>query len=115
MRRWKREITEEIELPNQDGIRTLGENENYKYLAILEVDIIKAAEMKEKSISDERESFSKPKSAAGISSKGKTPGLFSLVWYSGPFFQRTREELNKWTRRQENRWRDTKHYFREMT
>ena len=38
---------EGIELPNQDRIRTLGQNENYKYL-ILEADTIKKAEMKEK-------------------------------------------------------------------
>ena len=31
----------EIELPNQENIRTLGEKENFKYLEILEADIIK--------------------------------------------------------------------------
>ena len=44
----KRPITEGIELANQEKIRMLGEKENYKYLGILEVDIIKEAEMKEK-------------------------------------------------------------------
>ena len=65
-------ITNVIELPNQERIRTLGEKENYKCLVILEVDI-KQAEMKEKkikkSISDERENFSKRSSVEGISSK----------------------------------------------
>ena len=37
-----------IELPNEKVIRTLGEKENYKYLAMLEVDIIKQARMNEK-------------------------------------------------------------------
>ncbi len=37
----KRQIREEIELPNQERIRTLGEKENYKYLGILEADNIK--------------------------------------------------------------------------
>ena len=37
-----------IELPNQEKIRTLGEKETYKYLAILEADTIKQVEMKEK-------------------------------------------------------------------
>ena len=35
-----------IELPNQEKIRTLTENETYKYLGILEADIIKQVEMK---------------------------------------------------------------------
>ena len=30
------EVTEGIELPNQERIRMLGEKENYKYLGILE-------------------------------------------------------------------------------
>ena len=34
----KGEITEGIEPPNQERIRTLGEKENYKYLGILETD-----------------------------------------------------------------------------
>ena len=37
----KRYLTDGMELPNQDKIRTRGENETYKYLGILEVDIIK--------------------------------------------------------------------------
>ena len=44
MRSRKRQMTEGIELPNQEKVRTLGE----KYLGILEVDTIKPAEMKEK-------------------------------------------------------------------
>ena len=35
MKRGKREITEEIELPNQERIQMLGEKENYKYFGIL--------------------------------------------------------------------------------
>ena len=37
----KREITEGIELSNQERIRTLREKEIYKYLGILEADAIK--------------------------------------------------------------------------
>ena len=44
----KRETTEGIALPDQKNIGTHGEKENYKYLKILEVDIIKQMEMKEK-------------------------------------------------------------------
>ena len=39
---------ERIELPNQDKIRTLGINETYKYLGILEAENIKQVEIKEK-------------------------------------------------------------------
>ena len=44
----KRHMTDGIELPNQDKIRTLGENETYKYLGILEADTVKQVEMKDK-------------------------------------------------------------------
>ena len=39
--KWKRQATEDIEQPNQETIRTLGEKENCKYLGVLEADIIK--------------------------------------------------------------------------
>ena len=48
MKSGKGHPTDEIELPNQDKIRTLGEKETYKYLGILEVDTIKQVEMKDK-------------------------------------------------------------------
>ena len=48
MKRGKRHLTDGIEQPNQEKIRTLGEKETYKYLGILEADTIKQAEMKEK-------------------------------------------------------------------
>ena len=44
----QRHLTDGIELPNQDKIRTLAENETYKYLGILEADTIKQVEMKDK-------------------------------------------------------------------
>ena len=46
MQREKREITEGIELLNQEGTRSLWEKEPYKYLAILEADTIKQVEKK---------------------------------------------------------------------
>ena len=48
MKGGKRHLTNGMELPNQDTIRTLGEKETYKYLGILEVDNIKQMNMKEK-------------------------------------------------------------------
>ena len=94
MKSGKRETVEGIKVPNQESIRTLREKEKYMYLGILEADTIKQVEMKEnirKSISNERESFSKPNTTAGISPKRINIGTVSLVRYSGPFL--------KWTRR----------------
>ena len=44
----KPHLTDGMELPNQDKIRTLGEKEMYKYLRILEADTIKQGDIKEK-------------------------------------------------------------------
>ena len=44
----KRHWMDGMELPNQDKIRKLRENETYKYLGILKADTIKQVEMKEK-------------------------------------------------------------------
>ena len=44
----KRHLTDGIELPNQDKIRMLAENETYRYLGILEAYTIKQVEMKNK-------------------------------------------------------------------
>ena len=41
MKSGKRHLTDRMELPNQDKIRTLAENETYKYLGILEADTTK--------------------------------------------------------------------------
>ena len=46
MKSGKRHKTDGMELPNRDRIRTLEENETYKYLGILEADTIKHVQMK---------------------------------------------------------------------
>ena len=48
MKSGKRHLTDRMELPNRDKIRTLAENETYKYLGILEAYTIKQGEMKNK-------------------------------------------------------------------
>ena len=48
MKSGKRHLTDGMELPGQDKIRTLGEKETYKCLGILEADTIKHVEMKDK-------------------------------------------------------------------
>ena len=44
----KRNLTDGMELPNQDNIRTHVENKTYKYLGIFEADTIKQLKMKDK-------------------------------------------------------------------
>ncbi len=46
MKSSKRHITDGMEQPNQDNIRTFEEKETYKYLANLEADTTKQVEMK---------------------------------------------------------------------
>ena len=48
MKSGNRHQTGEMELPNHDKIRTLGENETYEYLGILEADTVKQVAMKDK-------------------------------------------------------------------
>ena len=48
MKSAKRHLTDGLELPNQDKIRTLAKSETNKYLGILEADTIKRVEMKNK-------------------------------------------------------------------
>ena len=60
MKSGKRHMTEGIELPNKEKIKTLGSKETYKYMGIMEADIIKQVEMREKlkkSVSREPESY----------------------------------------------------------
>ena len=47
MKGGKRLMTDGMELPNHDKIRTLEENEIYKYLGILEADTIKHVQRKD--------------------------------------------------------------------
>ena len=46
--KWQTTLTDGMELPNQDKIRKLTENETYKYLGNLEVDTIRQMEKKDK-------------------------------------------------------------------
>ena len=48
MKSGKQQLTDGMKLPNKDKIKTLAENETYKYLGILEADTIKQVEMKDK-------------------------------------------------------------------
>ena len=48
MKSGQQHLTDGMELPNQDKIKTLGENETYQYFGILEADTIKQMRMKDK-------------------------------------------------------------------
>ena len=49
MKTGKRQLIDRMELPNQNKIKTLAENQTYKYMGILEADTIKQVKMKDKS------------------------------------------------------------------
>ena len=102
IRNGKRQLTDGMELPNQDKIKTLAENETYKYLGILEADTIKQMEMKEK-IQKEylrrtRKLLEIKRSCRNLN-KGINTWAVSLVRYSGPFLKWTRDELKQMDQR----------------
>ena len=90
MKNGKWHLTDGMELPNQDKIRTLGEKETHKYLCILEANTIKQVEMKEKI---KKEYFRrirkllKTKLSSRNLIKGINTWAVSLVRYSGPFLR----------------------------
>ena len=87
-----------MELPNQDKIRTLGENEAYKYLGILGADTIKQVEMKDK-IQKEYLRRTRKLLDTKLSSRKLIKGINTLavpfVRYSGPTLKWTRDELKQ--------------------
>ena len=98
MKRGKRHLTDRIELPNEDKIRTLAENETYKFLGILEADTIKQVEMKEK-IQKEYLKRTRKLHETKLSSRNLIKGINTwavpLVRYLGHFLKWTREELRQ--------------------
>ena len=91
-----------MELPNQDKIRTLAENETYKYLGILEADTIKQVEMKNK-IQKEYLRRTRKLLETKLNSRNLIKGINTwavlLVRYSGPFLKWTRDELRQMDQR----------------
>ena len=113
----KRHLTDGMELPNQDKIRTLGEKETYKYLGIFEADTIKQVEMKEnikKEYLRRTRKLHETKLCCWNLIKAINTCAVSLVRYSGPFLKWTQEKLKQMDQR--TRKLMTKHkalYFRE--
>ena len=102
MKSGKRRMTDGMELPNHDGIRTLEENEPYKYLGILEADTIKQVQMKD-TIRKEYLRRTRKLLETKLSSRNLIKGINTwaaqLVRYSGPFLKWTREELKQMDQR----------------
>ena len=98
MKNGKRHITAGMELPIQDKIRTVGENETYKYLGILEADTIKQVEMKYK-ISKEYLRRTRKLLETKLNRRNLIKGINSwvvlLIRYSGPLIKWTRDELKQ--------------------
>ena len=91
----KRHLTDGMELPSQDKIRTLREKETYKYSGILEADTIKQVEMKCKI----KKEYIRTRKLLETKLSSRNPikvlntWAVSLVRYSGPFVKWNREEL----------------------
>ena len=102
MKSAKRHLTDGMELPNQDKIRTLGEKEMYKYFGILEADTLKQVEMKEKF---KKEYLKRPRKQLETKLcgrnliKGINTCSITFVKYSGPFLKWTKEGLKKMDQR----------------
>ena len=98
----KRHMTDGMELPNHDKIRTLEENETYKYLGILEADTIKQVQIKDK-IQKEYLRRTRKLFETKLSSRNLIKGINTWavprVRYSGPFLKWTREELKQMDQR----------------
>ena len=97
----KRYITDGMELPNHDKIRTLGENETYKYLGISGADTIKQVEMKDKIRKEylRTRKLLETKLSSRNLIKGINTSAVPLVRYSGPFLKWTRDELKQMNQR----------------
>ena len=95
-------LTHGMELPNKDKIKTLAENETYKYLGILEADTIKQVEMKDK-IQKEylRRTRKLPQTKLSCRKLIKVINTWAvpLVRYSGPFLKWTRDVLKEMDQR----------------
>ena len=102
MKSGKQHLTNGMELPNEGKIRTLTENETYKYLGILEADTIKQVEMKHKI---PKENLRRTRKLLGtkLSSRNLIKGINTwvvpLVRYFGPFLRDELKQVDQRTRK----------------
>ena len=90
MKSGKRHMTDRMEPPNHDRIRTLEEKKTYKYLGILEADTIKQVQMKDTSRKEYLRRMRKLLETK-LSCRNLIKGIYTsavpLVRYSGPFLK----------------------------
>ena len=98
MKSGKRHMTDGMELPNHDRIRTLEEKETYKYLGIFEADTIKQVHDPKKYLRRTRKLLETKLSSRNVIN-GINTWAVPLVRYSGPFLMWTRDELKKMDQR----------------
>ena len=118
MKSGKRHMTDGMELLNQDNIRTLAENETYKYLGILEADTIKQAEMKDKIKKEyprRTRKLLETKHSRKKLIKGINTWAVPLLDIQDPFWSGPEMNLSKWTKEQEKKWPCRRHYISETT
>ena len=83
-----------LELPNQDKIRTLAENETYKYLGILEADTIKQVQIKDKI---QKEYLRRTRKL--LKTKLSWRNLIKGIDTQDPFSNGPKINLDKWTKK----------------
>ena len=106
MKSCKQYMTEEIEQPNQEKNRTLGEKETDEYLRILEADTIKQVEKKEKCKKEylrRTRKLLETKLYGKSLNKGINTSAVPIVRYSWLFLKRTSEELKQMEQRTRKR------------
>ena len=91
--------TDGIELPNKHKLRTLAENETYKYLGILEADTIKQVEIIQKEYLRRIRKLLETKLNSRNLIKRINTWAVHLVRYSGPFLKWTKDELRQMDQR----------------
>ena len=102
MKSGKRHMTDGMELPNHDKIRTLEEKETYKYLGIWEADTIKQVQMKDmtrKEYLGRTRKLLETKLSSRKLIKVINTWAVPLVRYSGPFLKWAREDLKQMDQR----------------
>ena len=102
MKSGKRHMTDGMELPNHEKIRTLEENETYKYLGILEANTIKQVKTKD-TIRKEYLRRTRKLVETKLSSRNLIKWINTwavpLVRYSWPFLKWARYELKQMNQR----------------
>ena len=98
----KQHLIDGMELPNQDKIRTLAENETFNYLGILDADTIKQVEMKNK-IQKEYLRRTRKLLETKLSCRNLIKGINTWavlhVRYSGPSLKWTSDEFKQMDQR----------------